>query len=98
MVVEWQRVKVRPEVRDRYLEKDAEIWTTGLESEPGFLGKEVWLGEDGEVVLLIRWRSREEWQDIPPERLEELERRFRREIPDEAHEVIECKAYDVVGE
>lgn len=98
MVIEWQRVRVRPEIRERYLEKDAEVWTRGLEAEPGFLGKEVWLGEDGEVVLVIRWRSRGDWQGVPPERLAELERRFREAFPDEAHERVECKSFEVAGE
>lgn len=93
MIVEWQRVRVRQEVRDLFVEKDAEVWTAALEKEPGFLGKEVWLGEDGsEVVLLIRWRSREDWEGIPAERLRETEERFRREAPD--WEVVECRAYE----
>ncbi|HWM94286.1 MAG TPA: TIGR03792 family protein [Thermoanaerobaculia bacterium] len=91
-VIEWQRVRVRPELRDSYVEKDAEIWTPELERAEGFLGKEVWLGEDGsEVVLLIRWRSREDWEGMPKDRLAELEERFRREVPD--WEVVECRAY-----
>lgn len=95
MVIEWQRVRVRPEVRDLYVEKDAEVWTPALRQEEGFLGKEVWLGEDGsEVVLLIRWRSREDWEGIPEDRLRHLEERFRREVPEDAWEVVECRAYE----
>lgn len=43
MVIEWQKIRVRPELRDLFLEKDREIWTAGLAHEEGFLGKEVWL-------------------------------------------------------
>ena len=93
MVVEWQRVRVRPEERDRYVEKDAEIWTAALRGQEGFLDKEVLLGEDGsEVVLLIRWRSREDWEAMPGELLEELEERFRTEAPE--WEMVECRAYE----
>lgn len=93
MVVEWQRVKVRPEQRERWVEKDAEIWTPALREREGFLGKEVWLGEDAsEVVLVIRWRSREDWEGMPAERIQELEERFRREVPD--WEMVECRAYE----
>jgi uncharacterized protein (TIGR03792 family) len=97
MVVEWQRVKVRPEARDLHLEKDAEVWTAGLAREAGFLGKEVWLGEDGDVVLVIRWRSEEEWESVPEERLKDLEERFRREVPEEDWKVVETRAYRVKG-
>lgn len=91
MVIEWQRVRVRPEERERWVEKDAEIWTPALREREGFLGKEVWLGEDGsEVVLVIRWRSREDWEGTPG--VEELEERFAREAPE--WEMVECRAYE----
>jgi len=70
MVVEWQRIRVRPEDRERYVRADAE------------------------VVLVIRWRSRDHWEGIPDERLKEMEERFRREVPDDAREVLECRAYE----
>lgn len=94
MVIEWQRIRVRPDLRERYIELDDEVWTEGLSREPGFLGKEVWLGEDGrEVVLVIRWRSEVDWQGIARRRLEEMERRFRREMP-EGYEVVEVRSYE----
>lgn len=91
MVIEWQRVRVPPEKRDLYVEKDAEIWTSALREQEGFLGKEVWLGEDGsEVVLLIRWRSREDWERMPG--VVELAERFCREAPE--WELVECRGYE----
>lgn len=96
MVVEWQRVKVRPELLDRFLEKDEEIWTAGLAGQDGFLGKEVWQGDDpGEIVLVVRWESLGHWKGIPKERLDEIEERFRRELP-EGHEIVETRAWRVV--
>jgi uncharacterized protein (TIGR03792 family) len=95
MVIEWQKIRVRPELRDLYLEKDEEIWTAGLAREAGFLGKEVWLGEDQEIILIIRWRSEEDWKGIPKERLDELDRRFRTALP-EGWEMAEMRSYRVV--
>lgn len=93
MIVEWQRVRVEPGMRDRFLERDEEIWTAGLAREPGFLGKEVWLGEDeSEMILVIRWESEEAWKGIPEVRLQELERRFRAELPD-GYEILETRSY-----
>jgi|SRR5215203_5140511 len=101
MIIEWQKIRVRPELRDLYLEKDEEIWTAGLAREDGFLGKEVWLGEEdsevilSEIVLVIRWRSEEDWKGMPKERMDELDRRFRAVLP-EGWEVAEMRSYQVV--
>ena len=97
MVIEWQKVRVQPEVRDRYLEKDREIWTAGLACEEGFLGKEVWLGEAPEVIeviLVIRWQREEDWKGMPKERQDDLDRRFREAVP-EGWELIETRSYEV---
>jgi uncharacterized protein (TIGR03792 family) len=97
MIIEWQKIRVRPELRDLYLEKDEEIWTAGLAREAGFLGKEVWLGEEGsqiEIILVIRWRSEEDWKGMPKERMDELDRRFRAALP-EGWEVAEIRSYRV---
>jgi uncharacterized protein (TIGR03792 family) len=95
MVIEWKKVRVKPEARDRWLEKDREIWTAGLAREEGFLGQEVWLGEGSEVIVLVRWRSEEEWKSIPQERLDDLTRRFSEAFPEEAWERIETCSYEV---
>jgi uncharacterized protein (TIGR03792 family) len=94
MVIEWQKVRVQPEVRGRYLEKDREIWTAGLAREEGFLGKEVWLGEDGEIILVIRWKSEKDWKGMPKERMDDLDRRFREAVP-EGWAWIETRSYEV---
>jgi uncharacterized protein (TIGR03792 family) len=94
MVIEWQKVRVQPEVRDLYLEKDREIWTAGLAREKGFLGKEVWLGEDGDVILVIRWEREEDWKGMPKERQDDLDRRFREAVP-EGWELVETRSYEV---
>lgn len=95
MIVEWQRVRVRPGMRDLFVEKDAEIWTPGLAREAGFLGKEVWLGEEEtEVILVIRWESREHWRGVAQERLDAVEERFRSELAS-GHEIVETRAYEV---
>ena len=93
MVIEWQRLQVRSDVLELFLRKDAEIWTEALAGEPGFLGKEIWLDEAAqEVILVIRWRSEEEWQGMPAERLAEVEQRFRSEVQ-EGFELLESRSY-----
>ncbi len=94
MVIEWQKVRVQPEVRDLYLEMDREIWTAGLAREKGFLGKEVWLGQDGDVILVIRWQSEDDWKGMPKERQDDLDRQFREAVP-EGWELVETRSYEV---
>jgi uncharacterized protein (TIGR03792 family) len=78
MEIEWLKVRVSPELREQYVQKDAEIWTTALSKYPGFLSKEVWISPDNlaEVILVIHWQSYEQWQAIPAEELQRIEAQF----------------------
>jgi uncharacterized protein (TIGR03792 family) len=71
-------VKIPPEQREKYIQKDAEIWTAALAKHPGFLGKEVWINPNDptEVVLIIHWATKEAWKAIPQAELEDIERKF----------------------
>jgi uncharacterized protein (TIGR03792 family) len=95
MVIEWQKIRVNPKLRDGCLEKDQAIWTSGLAGEDGFLGKEVWLGEASEVILVIRWRSEEDWKAVAQERLDDLERRFREAVSKDDWELVETRSFRV---
>lgn len=96
MVIEWLKVRVSPELREKFIQKDAEIWTAALSSYPGFLNKEVWINPEApmEVILMIRWATLEEWKAIPLERLTEIEQRFNQEFG-EQQEIIEAAQYQV---
>ncbi|HEY9597555.1 MAG TPA: TIGR03792 family protein [Cyanophyceae cyanobacterium] len=96
MVIEWLKLRVSPELRDQFIQKDAEIWTSMLASYPGFLSKEVWINPDvpTEVVLIIRWATREQWQSIPPEQLAKTEQQFAQAFG-ESPEIIESSEYQV---
>ena len=96
MVIEWLKFRVSPELREKFIQKDAEIWTSMLATYPGFLSKEIWISPEtpSEVVVLIRWASREAWQLVPPERLEQTEQLFTQEFGDQ-HQIIEAAEYQV---
>ena len=96
MVIEWLKFTVSPELREKFIQKDAEIWTSMLATYPGFLSKEIWISPEtpSEVVVLIRWASREAWQLVPPERLEQTEQLFTQEFGDQ-HQIIEAAEYQV---
>lgn len=96
MVIEWLKLKISPEQREKFIQKDAEIWTPMLASYPGFLGKEVWIDPEKptEVVLIIRWESREAWKSVPSERLQQVESLFTKEFG-EQQQIIEAGEYQV---
>lgn len=96
MVIEWLKIRVSPELREKFIQKDAEIWTSSLASYPGFLSKEVWINPEAptEVVIVIRWESREAWKSVPAERLAQIEQEFTRELGEE-QQIIEAAEYQI---
>ena len=67
MVIEWLVFQMEPIHRATFIERDTEIWTVALQDYPGFLSKEVWIAPDSpdQVILVIRWATREQWKAIP---------------------------------
>ncbi len=74
MVIEWLKFKVPQEKWEAFIQRDEEVWTAGLKSLPGFLGKETWVDPvENEVVMLIRWETRELWKSVPQSTIDELD-------------------------
>jgi uncharacterized protein (TIGR03792 family) len=96
MVIEWLKFTVAPELREQFVQKDAEIWTTVLASYPGFLNKEVWISPDRlqEVVAVIRWETLEQWQAIPVDVLEQTEAQFAAAMGD-TYKMLEADKFQV---
>jgi uncharacterized protein (TIGR03792 family) len=97
MTIEWLKFVISPELREKFIEKDAQIWTSKLASYPGFLGKEVWLNPDrpNEVIMVIHWESREKWKSIPIQDLVETEREFNRQMGADSYKMLESLEYQV---
>lgn len=69
MVVEWLTFEVAPEERDAWLVAEEHNWSRFLETQPGFIGKEMWV-EDGNtkrVHAVIRWESMDAWNAVSPD-------------------------------
>ncbi len=96
MVIEWLKVKVPLEKRERYIQKDAEIWTAVLSQYPGYVRKEIWLNpqDESELVMVIHWQSKDAWKSIPTSVLEETDRRFT-EAMGESFPFLEEREYQV---
>jgi len=77
MIIEWLRFKVPPEKWEAFIRRDEEVWTAGLRNFPGYLGKEIWVDAvENEVVILIRWETREQWKSVPQSTIDELDRQM----------------------
>jgi uncharacterized protein (TIGR03792 family) len=78
VLVEWLRFKVAPEYRERFVQKDDEVWTTFLKQCPGFLRKETWisLNDLSEVMLATYWATLDQQQAIPQALLDKTDRQF----------------------
>jgi uncharacterized protein (TIGR03792 family) len=96
VVIELLKFKVTPELREKFIQKDAEIWTAALARYPGFLSKEVWIDPStpAEVVIVIRWATREQWKSIPTEQLEKIDAQFARQMG-KTYELIQSSEYQV---
>lgn len=79
-VVEWLTFEVTPSERDEWLVVEEGVWSRFLETQPGFVRKEMWIeeGDAGRVHAVIWWSSREEWKRITPERVAEVDERMGR--------------------
>ncbi|MEG4940229.1 TIGR03792 family protein [Microcoleus sp. F4-D5] len=74
MIIEWLKFKVPPEKWEAFIRRDEEVWTAGLRNFPGYLGKEIWVDAvEKEVVMLIRWETREQWKSVPQSTIDELD-------------------------
>jgi len=77
MIIEWLRFKVAPEKWEAFIQRDEEVWTAGLKNFPGYLGKEIWVDSvENEVVMLIRWETREQWKSVLQSTIDELDRQM----------------------
>jgi len=92
IVIEWLRFSVPIELREAFIQKDEEVWTTRLYGFSGFIGKEVWLDSStSDVVLVVHWSSFEAWHSIPKTEIS----RLRTMMGDLDLPVVESHAYQV---
>ncbi|MGK7941245.1 MAG: TIGR03792 family protein [Crocosphaera sp.] len=97
MVIEWLKFEVFPESRDVFIQLDNEIWTPILAKFPGFLSKEIWISPDNaeEIVIIVRWETREQWKAIPLDILEATEKKFAQKMENHPYKMIEAKEYQI---
>ena len=95
MIIEWLGFSVKPQLRDKFLVQDREIWTPILANAAGFLGKEIWFDPTRSdlVFIVVRWQSRQQWKAIAPKLLEETDHKFALAMGADNYQMIESKEY-----
>lgn len=78
MAIEQLLFKVRPDMVQKFLELDNEIWTKKLATYPGYVSKEVWVSQTvpGDIITMIYWSDIKLWEAIDQNELVEVDRRF----------------------
>lgn len=97
MIIEWLGFSVKPQLREKFVAQDREIWTPVIANCAGFLGKEIWFNPTREdrVFIIVRWQSREQWKAISNELLEETEQKFALAMGADNYQMIESKEYQL---
>ena len=97
MIIEWLGFSVKPQLREKFVAEDREIWTPVIANFTGFLGKEIWFdpARGDRVFILVRWQSRQQWKAISPKLLEETERKFALAMGADNYQMIESKEYQL---
>ena len=77
MVIEQLRLQVPADQREIWLKAERQTWQPWLESQAGFLGRDLlWDPDRDEGLLLIRWASREQWKSISPVTVQQVQDQF----------------------
>lgn len=95
MVIEWLTFDVVESERSEWLTIEESVWSRFLETQPGFVRKEMWVeeGDPDRVHAVIWWNSVEEWKRITPEMVAEVDARLGRHLKD-----CTMRVFDVVRE
>jgi uncharacterized protein (TIGR03792 family) len=97
MVIEWLKIRVNPETREKFVGLDQEIWTKALARQSGFLGKEVWINPvvSDEIIVVVHWQTREQWKSIAPDLLAKTEEAFKVSMGIDNYAIIEAQEYQI---
>jgi uncharacterized protein (TIGR03792 family) len=97
MEIEWLKFRVSPELREKFIQMEEELWTPMLRQCPGFLGKEIWINPEvpEEVAIVIRWQTYQDWKAVPKELIDATEAKFARSMGENSYQMLESLAYQL---
>ena len=81
IVIEELRLKVPAEAKAAWLNAEKEIWEPWLSSKDGFLGRQLfWAKEKEEALILVAWKSKKLWKNIPMSEVNLVQERFEENV------------------
>lgn len=97
MVIEWLEFQVKPEAREKFIQKDQEIWTKFLAKQAGFLGKELWINPaiEEQLIIVVHWQTKEQWKAISQNLLDETESEFFLAMGKDNYQLLKVKEFQV---
>ena len=77
MIIEELRLRVPKNAKSVWLNAEKEIWEPWLSSQDGFLGRQLfWDKEKEEALILVNWKSKKLWKNIPMSEVNEVQQKF----------------------
>ena len=77
IVIEELRLKVPAEFKAVWLKAEKKIWEPWLSTQDGYLGRQLfWDKKNEEALILVNWKSKELWKNIPIREVNELQEKF----------------------
>ena len=77
MVIEELRLKVPSNAKAAWFKAEKKIWDPWLSSQAGFMGRQLfWDKEKEEALILVNWKSKELWKNIPMSEVNVVQQKF----------------------
>ena len=74
-IVEELRLSVPLEYKEAWLKAEEEVWEPWLSKQDGFLGRKIFYNQkSGEALLLVKWKNRKLWKNIPDEEVNKIQK------------------------
>ena len=80
-VIEELRIRVPADAKVEWLNAEKQIWDPWLSSQDGFLGRQLfWNKEKEEALILVNWKSKKLWKNIPMSEVNEIQQKFENNV------------------
>ena len=81
VIYEQLRLKIPRNYKSVWLEAEKDIWEPWLSRQDGFLGRQIfWDKEKEEALILVKWRNRQLWKNIPMEEVNQIQKKFEENV------------------
>ena len=80
-ITEELRLKVPADSKAAWLNAEKKIWEPWLCTKDGYLGRQIfWDKEKEEALILVNWKTKKLWKNIPINEVYEIQKRFEENV------------------